>query len=218
MPVNDDPAPRADTPRPGTALVTVRGHGGASGRTARRDHAGDAGDIHDVDDAQPLPRRASAPFMRSHPLHLLSLGFGTGLAPFAPGFTGSLFGWLSFVAFAPRLPAAATLALIALGFVFGVIATGRTARALGGGRPRAIVWDHVVAIWLVMLLVTPATFSQQLVAFVLFRLFDGGKPPPVRDLDRRLKGGFGIMVDDLVAAFLTLLVIATWRALFPTLR
>ncbi|MBI0326354.1 phosphatidylglycerophosphatase A family protein [Burkholderia plantarii] len=215
MPVNDDPAPRADAPRSGTSLVTVHGRSGTPGRTGRRGHAGDTDDI---DDVQPPPRRASAPFMRSHPLHLLSLGFGTGLAPFAPGFTGSLFGWLSFVAFAPRLPAAATLALIVLGFVLGVIATGRTARALGGGRPRAIVWDHVVAIWLVMLVVTPATFSQQLAAFALFRLFDGGKPPPVRDLDHRLKGGFGIMVGDLVAAFLTLLVIATWRALFPTLR
>ncbi|MGS0966138.1 phosphatidylglycerophosphatase A family protein [Burkholderia glumae] len=210
MAISDDPAPRADAPRPGSALATVHGQGRASPRAGRPEAA--AGDM------QPPPRRASAPFMRSHPLHLLSLGFGTGLAPLAPGLVGSLFGWLSFAAFAPRLSPAATLALIALGLVLGVIATGRTARALGGGRPRAIVWDHVVAIWLVMLLVTPATFSQQLAAFVLFRLFDGGKLPPVRHIDRRLKAGFGIMLDDLVAAFLTLLVIATWRALFSPLR
>jgi phosphatidylglycerophosphatase A len=171
------------------------------------------------DDGRPGPRppRASAPFMRSDPRHLLSLGFGTGLAPLAPGLIGSLFGWLTFVVLTPRLPLAGWAALIAAGFVLGVVATAHTARALGQARPRAIVWDHVVAVWIVMLFVTPATFSQQLAAFILFRLFDGGRLPPMRHLDRRLKGGFGIMFDDVVAAFLTLVVVATWRSLFPTL-
>ncbi|WP_244126525.1 phosphatidylglycerophosphatase A family protein [Burkholderia gladioli] len=183
-------------------------------------------DIHD--DARPAPRRASAPFMRSHPLHLVSLGFGTGLAPFAPGLVGSLFGWLSFVALAPHLSPARWLVLIAAGFALGLVATHYTARALGGGRPRAIVWDQILATWIVMLLVTPASFGQQLAAFVLLRLVLRLRPPPMRRFDRRfdprfdhrfdhrLKAGFGIMIDDLVAAFLTLLAIATWHAVFST--
>lgn len=188
----------------------------------------DVHDIHEIrdihDEARPAPRRASAPFMRSHPLHLVSLGFGTGLAPFAPGLVGSLFGWLSFVALAPHLSPARWLVLIAAGFALGLVATHYTARALGGGRPRAIVWDQILATWIVMLLVTPASFGQQLTAFVLLRLVLRLRPPPMRRFDRRfdprfdhrLKAGFGIMIDDLVAAFLTLLAIATWHAVFST--
>jgi phosphatidylglycerophosphatase A len=63
-----------------------------------------------------------------------------------------------------------------------------------------------------MLFVMPASFSHQLAAFVLFRLFDMLKPPPIRWFDQRFKGGFGIMIDDIVAAFITLLVIAVWRS------
>ncbi len=203
-------------------------------RARRSDRAPDLDDgpalheIHEVrdvhDDARPAPRRASAPFMRSHPLHLVSLGFGTGLAPFAPGLVGSLFGWLSFVALAPHLSPARWLVLIAAGFALGLVATHYTARALGGGRPRAIVWDQILATWIVMLLVTPASFGQQLAAFVLLRLVLRLRPPPMRRFDRRfdprfdhrLKAGFGIMIDDLVAAFLTLLAIATWHAVFST--
>ncbi|MEX3629408.1 MAG: phosphatidylglycerophosphatase A [Burkholderia sp.] len=158
--------------------------------------------------------------MRSHPLHLISLGFGTGLAPFAPGLVGSLFGWLSFVALAPHLSPANWLGLIAAGFALGLVATHYTARTLGGRRPRAIVWDQILATWVVMLLVMSAGFGQQLIAFLLLRLVLLLRPPPMRRFDRRfdhrLKAGFGIMIDDLVAAFLTLLAIATWHAVFST--
>ena len=67
------------------------------------------------------------------------------------------------------------------------------------------------AFWLVLLMVTPVSFTGRLWAFILFRFFDMVKPPPIRYFDRHLKGGFGIMFDDLVAAFFTLLVIALWR-------
>ncbi|WP_173405442.1 phosphatidylglycerophosphatase A family protein [Caballeronia insecticola] len=157
------------------------------------------------------PRRASARFMLTHPLHILSLGFGSGLAPFAPGTFGTLFAWLSFVVFNPHLTVAEWGALIVVGFVAGCWFTGFTAKKMGIADPSPVVWDEIVAFWLVLLLVTPATFTGQLWAFIVFRFFDMVKPPPIRYFDRHLKGGFGIMFDDLVAAFFTLLVIALWR-------
>jgi phosphatidylglycerophosphatase A len=75
----------------------------------------------------------------------------------------------------------------------------------------AIVWDEMIAIWLVLLLVTPCSFTAEVVAVLLFRLFDMVKPPPIRQIERRYKGGFGVMIDDILAAFFTLLVIAVWR-------
>ncbi|WP_277187025.1 phosphatidylglycerophosphatase A [Caballeronia sp. BR00000012568055] len=157
------------------------------------------------------PRRATARFMLDHPLHIVSLGFGSGLSPVVPGTIGTLFGWLSFVVLNPHLTVAEWGALIAVGFIAGIWITDYTAKKMGVDDPSAIVWDEIVAFWLVLLLVTPATFTGQLWAFIVFRFFDMVKPPPIRYFDRRLKGGFGIMFDDLVAAFFSLLVIALWR-------
>ena len=91
-----------------------------------------------------------------------------------------------------------------------------TARNLGVSDPGNIVWDEIVAFWLVLWLLLPAGFWAQFWAFVLFRFFDAAKPGPVGWADKSFKGfgwrgGFGIMFDDLVAAFCTLLVIALWR-------
>jgi phosphatidylglycerophosphatase A len=160
----------------------------------------------------PPPARASARFMLAHPLHLISFGFGSGLSPLAPGTIGTLFAWVSFAALAGRLTVAEWGALIAVGFFAGIGITDFTAKRLGIDDPSSVVWDEIVAFWLVLLFVTPASFTAQLWAFVVFRFFDMVKPPPVRYFDRRFSGGFGIMIDDLVAAFLTLLVISLWRA------
>lgn len=157
------------------------------------------------------PRRASARFMLTHPLHILSLGFGSGLSPFAPGTVGTLFAWASFVVFNQHLTVAECGVLIVIGFIVGCWFTGFTAKKMGVADPSPVVWDEIVASWLVLLLVTPATFTGQLWTFLVFRFFDMVKPQPIRYFDRRLKGGFGIMFDDLVAAFFTLLVIALWR-------
>ena len=159
----------------------------------------------------PRPRRATARFMLSHPLHILSLGFGSGLSPIAPGTFGTLFAWASFAAFSAQLTVIEWGILIVVGFVAGIGICGFTANRLGIEDPSPVVWDEIVAFWLVLLMVTPATFTGQLWAFIVFRFFDMVKPPPIRYFDRRLKGGFGIMFDDLVAAFFTLLVIALWR-------
>ncbi|RFU46231.1 phosphatidylglycerophosphatase A [Paraburkholderia sp. DHOC27] len=149
--------------------------------------------------------------MLSHPLHLISLGFGSGLSPFAPGTFGTLFAWASFDVLNRYLTVLDWAALIVVGFLAGISISAFTAKRLGTDDPSSVVWDEIVAFWLVLLMVTPATFTGQAWAFVVFRFFDMVKPPPIRYFDRRLKGGFGIMFDDLVAAFFTLLVIALWR-------
>jgi phosphatidylglycerophosphatase A len=104
------------------------------------------------------------------------------------------------------------LMLIAVSFAAGVWACGRAARDVGVSDHSAIVWDEVVAFWLVLVFL-PADWLSQLLAFVVFRFFDIAKPPPIGHFDARLKGGFGIMFDDLLAAFYTLLVFAAVRAL-----
>ncbi|HTI18793.1 MAG TPA: phosphatidylglycerophosphatase A [Trinickia sp.] len=159
----------------------------------------------------PAPQRLSVRFMLSHPFHAISLGFGSGLSPVMPGTAGTLFAWLSFAAFEHRISVIGWIALIVVGFFAGIGIAGFTAKRLGIDDPSPVVWDEIVAFWLVLLFVTPTSFVGQLSAFVIFRFFDMVKPPPVRYFDRHFSGGFGIMIDDLVAAFLTLLVIALWR-------
>jgi phosphatidylglycerophosphatase A len=166
----------------------------------------------DSPEPQPArPRRATARFMLSHPLHLISLGFGSGLSPVMPGTVGTLFAWASFAVLNRYLTVLDWGVLIVLGFLAGISISGFTAKKLGTDDPSPVVWDEIVAFWLVLLMVTPVSFVGQVWSFVVFRFFDMVKPPPIRYFDRRLKGGFGIMFDDLVAAFFTLLVIALWR-------
>jgi len=172
------------------------------------------------------PRRATVRFMLGHPAHWLALGFGSGLSPKAPGTIGTLWAWIGFVVLDHWLTAAGWGLLIGTGLVVGLWACTRTAQHLGVADPGAIVWDEVVAFWLVLWLVTPAGWWAQLAAFVLFRYFDAAKPGPVGWADRRYKlqpgqtigwaQGWGILFDDLVAAGCTLLCIALWRTLWTT--
>jgi phosphatidylglycerophosphatase A len=132
-----------------------------------------------------------------------------------------LWAWASFLLLDPWLGDAAWALVLAAGFGIGWWACTRTARDMGIGDPGAIVWDEVIAFWLVLWLVMPAGWIGQAIAFGLFRLFDAVKPGPVRWADQRFKlrpgeaigwrQGFGILFDDLVAAGCTLIVIALWR-------
>jgi phosphatidylglycerophosphatase A len=129
---------------------------------------------------------------------------------------GTLWAWASFVVLHLYFDAVQLAWLIGLGLPLGWWASTVTARHLGVSDPGNIVWDEIVAFWLVLWLLLPAGFGAQLWAFVLFRFFDAAKPGPVGWADKSFKGfgwrgGFGIMFDDLVAAFCTLLVIALWR-------
>jgi len=160
----------------------------------------------------PAPTRLDARFMWSHPLHAISLGAGCGLSPVMPGAMGTLFAWLAFTLLDRYLHPVAWGLLIGVGFVVGLVATDFTARTLRLADTRLIVWDKIVAFWVVLLMVTPASFSAQFAAFALFRFFDMVTPPPLDFYDRPLKGGMLIMVDDMIAAFFTLIVIALWRS------
>jgi phosphatidylglycerophosphatase A len=144
------------------------------------------------------------------------LGFGSGLSPKAPGTVGSLWGWVSWLLIQHQFSLSTQAWIIACALLTGWWACTVTARHLGISDPGAIVWDEIVAMWLILFMVAPAGFAGQLAAFVLFRFFDAVKPGPVAWADRLFKGfgwrgGWGILWDDLVAAFCTLLVIAVWR-------
>jgi phosphatidylglycerophosphatase A len=165
-------------------------------------------------------RRADWRFMVAHPAHMIALGLGSGLSPWAPGTAGTLAAWLGFAVLDRWLNAAGWAAVLLGALGVGWWACAHTARALGSADPSAIVWDEVLAFWLVLWLVMPVGFAGQAAAFVLFRLFDAVKVGPVAWADRVFKGegrtpgwrqGFGILLDDLVAALLTLVVIALWK-------
>lgn len=133
----------------------------------------------------------------SDPAHFIALGFGSGLVPVLPGTAGSLLGLLLF--FAVRdLPWFVYLGLVAALFVVGGLAAHRSARLMAVEDPSCIVIDEIAGMLLALFL-SPAGWTWPLVAFVLFRLFDILKPWPVGLADRRVQGGFGIMLDDLLA-------------------
>ncbi|HET7198575.1 MAG TPA: phosphatidylglycerophosphatase A, partial [Burkholderiales bacterium] len=140
-----------------------------------------------------------APFAFSHPAHAIAFGFGAGLAPRAPGTAGTLLGWAIGALFLRYFPPLALLALTAPLFLLGVWACGVTGRRLGVPDHGAMVWDEVVA-FLAILAVVPRELAWQAAAFLLFRAFDIAKPPPIRALERRWRGGFGVMADDVLAA------------------
>jgi phosphatidylglycerophosphatase A len=160
--------------------------------------------------------------MAAHPARWIALGFGSGLAPRAPGTVGTLWAWAAFLLVDRWVASAAWPGLIAAGLLVGWWACTECARDLGVGDPGAIVWDEVIAFWIVLWLLMPAGLAEQALAFALFRLFDAAKPGPVRWADQRFKAtgpigwaqGFGILLDDLVAAGLTLLVLAAGRWLW----
>ncbi len=163
------------------------------------------------------PRRPDARFLFSHPAHCLALGFGAGLSPIAPGTAGTLWSWVAFLVLQPWLSDTGWAVLIAASLLLGCWACSVTARNLGVQDPAGIVWDEVVAFWIILWLLMPAGFWAQLAAFVLFRYFDAAKPGPVGWADRSFKGfgargAFGILFDDLVAAGCSLMVLALFRA------
>jgi len=157
--------------------------------------------------------RPTARFMLRDPAHVIALGAGAGLVPGAPGTAGTLLALPIYWALVPMSTEWTLLALTALGFALGIWACGRTGRALGVADHGAIVWDEIVAFMLVLVFIGPAGFLWQGIAFLLFRMFDILKPPPIRYFDRKLKNGFGVMFDDLLAACYTLLVLAVARTL-----
>ena len=152
-------------------------------------------------------------FLFAHPAHFIALGFGSGLSRWAPGTAGTLAAWLLFPLLSRNFSEAGFLVFLAAAFILGIFAVGRTGRALGVVDHGAIVWDEIVPFWLVLLM-TPAGFLWQLAAFIWFRFFDIVKPQPARWIDGHMKTGFGVMLDDLIAAGYALLVLALFKVIF----
>jgi len=172
------------------------------------------------------PRRATWRFMGLHPLRLMALGFGSGLAPRAPGTFGTLAGWILWVLidrlFAPSFDA--WCVIIVAGLFIGWWACTHTARALATADPSPVVWDEIIAFWIILAVAVPPmrlwpawwNAAGQLVLFGLFRVFDAVKRGPVGWADSLFKPragalpgwpqGFGIIFDDLVAAACALVV------------
>ncbi|WP_374437801.1 phosphatidylglycerophosphatase A [Inhella sp.] len=155
-------------------------------------------------------------FMAAHPARWIALGFGSGLAPKAPGTVGTLWAWAMFVAVERLFGPQPWGWIVLVGTGVGVWACTRCAQHMAVADPGAIVWDEVLAFWLVLWLVWPATLWQQALLFGLFRFFDAAKPGPVAWADGLFKArreeaigwrqGLGILLDDFVAAGCTLLL------------
>jgi phosphatidylglycerophosphatase A len=147
------------------------------------------------------------------PVNLLAFGLGTGLSPVAPGTVGTILGvvlaWLV-LPLSIELQFMVAIALI----VSGVWICGESAKRVGVHDHSGIVWDEIAAMYLI-LIVVPLSVVIWALAFALFRLFDIWKPWPIRDLDHRLHGGLGIMLDDLVAALYAALLLGFGVWLMP---
>lgn len=156
-------------------------------------------------------RLSAEPRLLRQPVHLLAFGFGAGLFPFAPGTAGTLVA-IPLVIATAALGWSAQLAIALLGIALGVYICGESARRLGTHDHPAIVWDEISG-YMITMLPVPPTWPWLLAGFVLFRLFDILKPWPIREADHSLRGGLGIMLDDVLAgifAGLILLALNTW--------
>ena len=160
----------------------------------------------------PAIARPGLRFLLRHPAHWFALGFGLGLIPVAPGTFGTLLAFPLFWLLQPRVPPTELLMLLGFLYLAGIWCCGRAGRALGVEDHKGIVWDETVA-FLIVLFFTPPVLAWQAFAFLLFRLFDIFKPGPIRYIEKMFRGGFGVMIDDLVAAFFALLCLTLYKLL-----
>jgi phosphatidylglycerophosphatase A len=157
--------------------------------------------------------KPSLGFLVSHPAHFIALGFGAGLSPVAPGTVGTLVALPIAAALRAYGGDVAFVATIVVAMLAGAWAADRTGRDLGLADHGAIVCDEIAAFLLVLFLVG-AEPLRQAIAFLLFRALDVLKPPPAKFIDRAWHHGVGVMADDLVAGFYTVLAFALWQRAF----
>ncbi len=140
------------------------------------------------------------------PTLLLAFGFGSGLSSKAPGTMGTLAAiplwWLL-----AQLPLASYLIVVLISAVVGIYICGHAAKTMGVHDHGGIVWDEFVGFWIAMAAL-PVSWTSLLLGFALFRLFDILKPWPISWLDKKVSGGFGIMIDDVIAGLAAAAVIA----------
>jgi phosphatidylglycerophosphatase A len=161
-------------------------------------------------------KRPDRRFLLSHPAHFIALGFGSGLAPFAPGTFGTLVAIPLALLLRAYADDAVFIAVIAVAFVAGAWASQITGGDLDTADHGSIVIDEIAAFLLVLFLVGVEPLRMA-VAFVLFRFFDIAKPPPIRAFDQAFKNGVGVMGDDVLAALYALLVFAIGQRLAGSL-
>lgn len=141
----------------------------------------------------------------THPVHFLAYGFGAGLSPVAPGTAGTLVA-IPLYLLLTFVPGWAYLAAVAGALVAGVFICGYTAGQTGLDDPKGVVWDEIAG-YLLAMAGLPLGWAWLVAGFALFRLFDIWKPWPIRWLDQRIRGGFGIMLDDAVAAIFASIIL-----------
>ena len=140
-----------------------------------------------------------------HPVHFLALGFGSGMVPKLPGTAGTLAGVLIYF-FLSTLPVTYYAGVLLLFFLAGIWICDKTAMDLGVHDHPAIVWDEIVG-YLVTMIYVPGGWLWMIAGFVLFRLFDIWKPWPINRVDKSISGGFGIMLDDVIAGIFGLCIL-----------
>ena len=143
--------------------------------------------------------------MLLNPVHFIALGFGSGLTPKIPGTAGTLVGVLVFILM-PDTSWMTYLLIVVCGFLFGIFCCGYTAKILNVHDHHSIVWDEIIGYMITMFMV-PKEWIWILIGFILFRIFDILKPWPISFIDRRIEGGLGIMLDDVIAALFSLAII-----------
>jgi phosphatidylglycerophosphatase A len=143
-------------------------------------------------------------FNLTNPIHFLALGFGSGLAPKAPGTFGTLAAVLLFFLMSGLTPLVYGL-LVLVVCISGIYICGKAASDVGVHDHGAIVWDEFAGFFITMFMV-PVSWQSVLVGFILFRIFDIAKPWPISIADKKLTGGFGIMFDDVLAGLFALVI------------
>lgn len=146
------------------------------------------------------------------PGHLLSFGFGSGLSPYAPGTAGTVAAIPVYLLLSMLHPIAYLLATVA-SVMMGVYLCGRTSQALGVHDHAAIVWDEFAGFFITMLF-APTSITTVILGFVLFRIFDIFKPWPASVIDTRLKGGLGVMLDDVIAGIYAMVLMQVYLRFF----
>jgi len=150
-----------------------------------------------------MKKKASWALLKN-PVHFCSLGAGSGLLPGMPGTYGSLLALFLFLPLT-QLPFPVILTINAVLFLIGCLFCDFTARVIGRDDPSQVVFDEIVGMFFVLAF-TPVSVTFYLIAFILFRIFDVLKPWPIKGCDKNIKGGFGIMLDDLLAALYTIII------------
>ncbi|HUF22231.1 MAG TPA: phosphatidylglycerophosphatase A [Burkholderiales bacterium] len=158
--------------------------------------------------------RPTLRFVFSHPAHFIAFGFGAGLSPVAPGTFGTLLAFPIYIGLSRVLSDPVFIFVLLALFVLGVWACEITGRNLGVHDHGGMVWDETVAFLLVLFLIPQHQLTWAAFAFLLFRLFDILKPPPIGKVDMTVRNGIGVMLDDIIAAFYALLCLAGWKLVF----